>query len=122
MCVALAPEVMLLDAAGKARALGDVEWSPADGDFIHQCPVNALSTQTVATTRGGRRSSSEQPHVKPNGATLANPAAAGSRRAWTGSPVWRPVITDPGKRRGDHVPHSTRFFGTMKWQNVEKRR
>jgi hypothetical protein len=60
MCVALAPEVMLLDSAGKARALGDVEWSPADGDFIHQCPVNALSTQTIATTRGGRRSSSER--------------------------------------------------------------
>jgi hypothetical protein len=60
MCVALAPEVMHLDASGKARALGDVQWSPADGDFIHQCPVNALSTQTLAATESGRRSSAER--------------------------------------------------------------
>jgi NTE family protein len=60
MCVALAPDVMRLDASGKARALSDVQWSPADGDFIHQCPVNALSTQTLAATEHGRRSSAER--------------------------------------------------------------
>jgi len=48
-CVALAPRVMGFDGAGKAHALAEtVEWSPADGDFVHHCPTGALVVQRVA--------------------------------------------------------------------------
>jgi NTE family protein len=60
LCVALAPEVMGLDASGRAHALSDVEWSPADGDFIHHCPTKALSTHTLSAAPTGRRSSAER--------------------------------------------------------------
>lgn len=60
LCVALAPTVMQLDASGRARAIADVDWSPADGDFIHQCPTNALSTQTMSAENTTRRSSAER--------------------------------------------------------------
>jgi len=48
LCVALAPDVMRLDSTGRARAISEVQWSPADGDFILQCPTNAMSTHTIA--------------------------------------------------------------------------
>lgn len=43
LCVALAPQLMALDAHGKAYALtSTVDWSPADGSFVGQCPTNAI--------------------------------------------------------------------------------
>ena len=48
MCAALAPSVMGLDSRRKAFARTRVvEWSPADGDFVNQCPVNAIRAQPV---------------------------------------------------------------------------
>jgi NTE family protein len=43
LCVALAPHVMAMDARGKAFAPNpNVEWSPADGAFVRQCPTAAI--------------------------------------------------------------------------------
>jgi NTE family protein len=43
ICVSLAPNLMALDGHGKAYALtSDVDWSPADGSFVNQCPTNAI--------------------------------------------------------------------------------
>jgi len=43
LCTALAPDVMAMDAHGKAYPLTPVvEWSPADGDFVHHCPTYAI--------------------------------------------------------------------------------
>jgi NTE family protein len=47
-CVALAPAVMSLDSTGKAFARTPiVEWSPADGGFVHECPTNAITAVNV---------------------------------------------------------------------------
>jgi NTE family protein len=47
-CVALAPALMGLDASRKAFARTQiVEWSPADGGFVHECPVNAIHATNV---------------------------------------------------------------------------
>lgn len=43
LCVALAPNLMGLDAEGKAYSrTRTVDWSPADGDFVQYCPTNAI--------------------------------------------------------------------------------
>lgn len=43
LCAALAPRLMGMDAGGKAFArTRSVEWSPADGDFVHHCPSQAI--------------------------------------------------------------------------------
>ena len=43
LCVALAPHVMEMDTGGKAFAREPVmDWSPADGDFVHHCPTYAI--------------------------------------------------------------------------------
>jgi NTE family protein len=47
-CVTLAPAVMGLDASNKAfPRTRVVEWSPADGGFVHECPTNAITALTV---------------------------------------------------------------------------
>nr|MBA3673070.1 ferredoxin [Gemmatimonadaceae bacterium] len=47
-CVALAPAVMALDDAGKAYPRTPiVEWSPADGGFVHECPTDAITARNV---------------------------------------------------------------------------
>jgi NTE family protein len=47
-CVALAPAVMELDESRKAFPRTHiVEWSPADGGFVHECPTNAITAQNV---------------------------------------------------------------------------
>ncbi len=46
ICVALAPDVMGMDSTGKARPrIPVVDWSPADGDFVHHCPTYAISAE-----------------------------------------------------------------------------
>jgi NTE family protein len=53
ICVAMAPELMSLDAEGKAvTKTMSVTWSPADGEFIHHCPTDALSV--VPARRSGQ--------------------------------------------------------------------
>jgi len=50
LCVALAPHLVALDARGKAFATTPhLEWSPADGAFVRQCPVDAIRVEE----RGG---------------------------------------------------------------------
>ncbi len=52
LCVALAPETMGLDSSAHAYPRRDrFQWSPADGDFIHQCPFDALSVHYVDAGR-----------------------------------------------------------------------
>ncbi len=47
-CVALAPAVMGMDTAGKAFARTRiVEWSPAEGGFVHECPTLAITAHSV---------------------------------------------------------------------------
>lgn len=46
LCVALAPQVMAMDDAGKAvPRMPVVDWSPADGDFVHHCPTYAITAE-----------------------------------------------------------------------------
>lgn len=48
LCVSLAPQTMGLDAKGKAYArTRSVDWSPADGDFVHSCPTQAIVARKV---------------------------------------------------------------------------
>ena len=44
LCVALAPRMMAMDEAGKAVVkVPIVDWSPADGEFVHHCPTYAIN-------------------------------------------------------------------------------
>lgn len=48
LCASLAPGMMGIDASGKAFARArTTEWSPADGDFVHHCPTDAIIPHTV---------------------------------------------------------------------------
>jgi len=48
LCVALAPQHMGLDSSGKAfPRTRVVEWSPADGDFVHHCPTEAIAVRKL---------------------------------------------------------------------------
>ncbi len=47
-CVAMAPKLMRMDAGYKAYAVDStVEWSPADGDFVHHCPTAAITARML---------------------------------------------------------------------------
>jgi NTE family protein len=49
LCVALAPTYMGLDSSGKAfTRTRSVEWSSADGDFVHHCPTAAIVAERGA--------------------------------------------------------------------------
>jgi NTE family protein len=48
LCTAMAPDVMAMDAQRKAYPLTPVvEWSPADGDFVHHCPTFAIEAMRL---------------------------------------------------------------------------
>lgn len=68
-CVALAPAIMVMDATNKASARTHiVEWSPADGGFVHECPTNAIKAQNV-DRRATSASATALPHdPEPSGA------------------------------------------------------
>ncbi|MBI5600233.1 MAG: patatin-like phospholipase family protein [Gemmatimonadetes bacterium] len=54
VCATLAPDLMHLDADGKAVAVrGPHQWSRADGAFIHECPVQAIAVEVIG--EDGRR-------------------------------------------------------------------
>ncbi len=53
LCTALAPDVMAMDSHGKAYPLTPVvEWSPADGDFVHHCPTYAIEATRLEMGAG----------------------------------------------------------------------
>jgi NTE family protein len=53
LCTALAPDVMAMDSHGKAFPLTPVvEWSPADGDFVHHCPTYAIEATRLEMGAG----------------------------------------------------------------------
>jgi NTE family protein len=48
LCACLAPHMMAMDKDGKASVLrSPVEWSRAEGDFVHQCPTNAIKVEAI---------------------------------------------------------------------------
>jgi len=48
LCTAMAPDVMAMDSQQKAYPLTPVvEWSPADGDFVHHCPTLAITATRI---------------------------------------------------------------------------
>ncbi len=48
LCATLAPGIMRMDDDGKATVTRpSVEWSRADGDFVHRCPTKAISVTAV---------------------------------------------------------------------------
>ncbi len=48
LCAALAPNLMALDAHGKAFSRAEtVDWSPADGDFVASCPTSAIVARKI---------------------------------------------------------------------------
>jgi NTE family protein len=58
-CVSLAPAVMGMDGMGKAYARTHiVDWSPAEGGFVHECPTGAISAVNI-----DRRSTSVDVHT-----------------------------------------------------------
>lgn len=60
LCATLAPLLFRMDDAGKAVvACESVEWSRADGDFVHKCPTRAISVSVAES--GGRRHTMEWP-------------------------------------------------------------
>lgn len=60
LCVTLAPKSMIMDQSGKAEVLvSPVEWSRADGDFVHQCPTNAIHVEAI--DGANRRETMEMP-------------------------------------------------------------
>ena len=69
-CVSLAPAVMGLDATGKAfPRTRIVEWSPADGGFVHECPTSAITAVNVDRRASQAAASEEKSHdPTPSGA------------------------------------------------------
>ena len=66
-CVSLAPAVMGMDATGKAYARTHiVDWSPAEGGFVHECPTGAITATNI-----DRRSTSVDVH------TMRDPTPSG---------------------------------------------
>lgn len=48
LCATLAPQLMGLDATGKAFPRTTiVDWSPSDGDFVAQCPTEAIEASKL---------------------------------------------------------------------------
>lgn len=48
LCVTLAPQMMTMTSDGKAEVLvSPVEWSRAEGNFVHQCPTNAIHVDAI---------------------------------------------------------------------------
>jgi len=55
LCTSLAPDVMAMDSHQKAYPLTPVvEWSPADGDFVHHCPTFAIEATRLEMGAGTR--------------------------------------------------------------------
>lgn len=56
ICATLAPDLMRMDAGGKAVAVrGPHQWSRADGAFVSECPVQAITVEALDGDGHGRR-------------------------------------------------------------------
>jgi NTE family protein len=66
ICTALAPDVMAMDAQQKAYPLTPVvEWSPADGDFLHHCPTFAIEATRLDMSSGREGKTTVDPTSEP---------------------------------------------------------
>jgi NTE family protein len=66
ICTALAPDVMAMDAQQKAYPLIPVvEWSPADGDFLHHCPTFAIEATRLDMSSGREGKTTVDPTSEP---------------------------------------------------------
>jgi NTE family protein len=66
LCAALAPDVMAMDVSQKAYPLTPVvEWSPADGDFVHHCPTLAISAARIDIDTGRKGKTTKDPTSEP---------------------------------------------------------
>jgi NTE family protein len=66
LCVALAPDVMAMDVSQKAYPLTPVvEWSPADGDFVHHCPTLAIEATRLDIDTGKKGKTTVDPTSEP---------------------------------------------------------
>jgi NTE family protein len=76
-CVSLAPAVMAMDGTGKAYARTHiVDWSPAEGGFVHECPTNAITAVNV-----DRRSTSVDVHTLRDPTPSGGTGVSGAERA-----------------------------------------
>jgi NTE family protein len=58
LCVTAAPEIMRMNAAGKAEPRTPLQlWSRAEGSWVHQCPTDAIG---VTVVEGMERRASRQ--------------------------------------------------------------
>ncbi len=68
-CIALAPAVMALDDEGKAFARTHVvEWSPAEGGFVHECPTHAIHARNIDRRAAVKSNVQGQHDPTPSGA------------------------------------------------------
>lgn len=75
ICVSMAPTYMGLDSKGKAFArTTSVEWSAADGDFVHHCPTEAITCHRTGVVTPTPSSQYEVPNAQNE---LANEPAPG---------------------------------------------
>lgn len=66
LCVALAPGLMAMDGRRKAYPIKPVvEWSPADGDFLHHCPTYAIEATRLDRGKGRRGRTTVDPTSEP---------------------------------------------------------
>ena len=66
LCAALAPDVMAMDSHHKAYPLTPVvEWSPADGDFVHHCPTLAIEATRLDMSTGREGKTTVDPTSEP---------------------------------------------------------
>lgn len=66
LCTALAPDLMAMDEKQKAYPLVPiVEWSPADGDFLHHCPTLAISATRLDMSSGREGKTTVDPTSEP---------------------------------------------------------
>jgi NTE family protein len=66
LCAALAPDLMAMDASQKAYPLMPVvEWSPADGDFVHHCPTLAIEATRLDLATGEEGKTTVDPTSEP---------------------------------------------------------
>jgi NTE family protein len=66
LCAALAPDIMAMDATQKAYPLTPVvEWSPADGEFVHHCPTLAIEATRLDIPTGKEGKTTVDPTSEP---------------------------------------------------------
>jgi len=62
LCVAMAPGLMALDSRRKAYPVVPVvDWSPADGDFVHHCPTYAIEATRIEAGEAKLQSTTVNP-------------------------------------------------------------